>query len=797
MKKAILALIIMICIAQASYSQNNSSDNEEFTISGYIKDISSGETLFGASVFFNNISVGTITNEYGFFSITAPKGDYTLVVQYLGFVNYTQNISLESDQKINIALEEDTNQLDEVILIDDDTKKVNIRTPQMSVNKIKTSTIKQIPVVLGEVDVIKAIQLLPGVTNAGEGASGFNVRGGAEDQNLVLIDEGIIYNASHLFGFFSVFNADAIKDIKLYKGGIPAKFGGRASSVLDIRQKDGNKKDFHMNGGIGVVSSRLMAEGPLFDDKASFLVAGRGSYAHLFLKLMNNDNTAYFYDMNLKLNYDANENNKFFLSGYFGDDVIGINKLFSNTYGNISRNLRWNHIFSNKLFSNLSLIYSKYNYILSIDSIGLDWNSNIKNFNLKYDLGYYISDKFKLDFGISGIHYDFNPGEISPLNESSFINAEKLDRKKAFESGLYISAEHKISSKLTTQYGFRLSAFTRLGGQSLNEYINNQPVVFNEQLGIYQRGKVSEIRAYSSGSSIKTFSNLEPRIGLSYQLNGSSSIKASYNRMAQYLHLISNTTSATPLDIWAPSGKFIKPQIADQYAVGYFKNLKDDIFSLEVEAYYKEVENRIDYIDGADLIAQNTIETEILFGNSRAYGLEFLLKKNIGKLTGWLAYTLSKSEQRTLGGNAGGPGINKGNWYNTPYDRTHDISITTNYKLNEKWSFGGNFLFQTGRPVTYPNGQYQYQGMSIASYSQRNENRLPAYHRFDISATLTPRKNKDRNKNSQWVFSIYNLYNRQNAASITFSQNLDTGHNEAIQTSIFGIIPSVTYNFKF
>lgn len=788
MKQALLILLSLVSVW--------ASAQEKYTISGTISDATNGETLIGATAQLQGTSIGTSTNEYGFYAISAPVGEYTVVFSYLGFDDKVETVSLNQNIKLDVELGENAAQLDEVVVVAENPDKVNIETPQMSVNKLSAKAIKQIPAVMGEVDVIKSIQLLPGVSNAGEGASGFNVRGGAEDQNLVLLDEAIIYNASHLFGFFSVFNNDAIKDIKLYKGGIPAKFGGRASSVLDIRQSDGNSKKYGVTGGLGAISSRLTVEGPTFKDKGSFIVAGRTSYINLILKLINNKNRAGFYDLNLKTNYNINKNNRVFLSGYYGQDQFNLGGFFKNTFGNISGNLRWNHLFNDRLFSNLSLIYSKYNYELIIDQVGFEWVSDIKNYNLKYDFGYFLSDKFKLDFGASGIYYDFNPGVLEPTKENSDINRRKLDQKYAVEAAAYISAEQKLTPKLTAQYGLRYSSFARLGKQTLNDYANDLPVIYNSELGIYERAKPVGQTAYDDNENIKTFGNLEPRLALSYQLGDKASVKASYNRMAQYLHLISNTTSATPLDVWTPSGKYIDPQIADQYAVGYFLNLPNQ-YVLEVEGYYKTIDNRVDYIDGADLIAQNTIETEILQGKSRAYGLELLLRKNAGKLTGWIAYTLSNSEQLTQGGAAGGAGINNGKWYDTPYNRTHDVSLTGNYKVNEKWSFGANFVFQTGRPVTYPNGQFVYNGISIATYSQRNADRLPAYHRFDLSATLTPRKNQSHKWQGEWVFGVYNVYNRRNAASISFGQNDDTRLNQATRTAIFGIIPSVTYNFKF
>lgn len=773
------------------------SAQENYTISGTIKDASNGETTFGASVFLKGTNIGGITNEYGFYSITAPKDDYTLIISYVGYATISKELSLNKDEKINFELSQTSTELDAVIITAEESEQINIRSPQMSVSKVNVETIKKMPVVLGEVDLIKSIQLLPGVTGGAEGSGGFNVRGGAADQNLVLLDEAIIYNTSHLFGFFSVFNADAIKDVKLYKGGIPAKFGGRVSSVLDVRQKDGNSKDFHLTGGLGFISSRLAAEGPSFKDKGSFLVAARGSYIHLFLKAAGEENSANFYDLNLKTNYDLNDKNKLYLSGYFGRDDFNFGGNFKSGYGNATGNLRWNHLFNDRLFSNMSFIYSKYDYELEFDSFEFDWVSSITNYNLKYDLSYFVNDKFQLDFGASTIYYQFDPGKINPTTETSAINPLQLDEKRALESGLYIDAEHKLTNKLTASYGLRFSAFTRLGGQPLVDYENNLPVVYNQTLGIYERGTATGVTNFAKATRIKDFGNLEPRMALSYQLNTSSSLKVGYSRVAQYIHLLSNTVSVTPLDVWTPSGKFIKPQLSNQYAIGFFKNLKDRLYSFEVEAYYKTVANRIDYIDGSDLIGQNTIETEILNGEARAYGLEFLLRKSKGDFTGWLAYTISKAEQRALGGAAGGPGINNGNWYNSAQDRTHDISLTSSYKLSNKWIFGSNLIFQTGRPVTFPTGQYTYEDLTIASFSGRNSNRLTAYHRLDISATWTPNRKPNKKWKGEWVFGIYNVYNRRNAASISFGQNRETGVNEATRTAIFGVVPSVSYNFKF
>ena len=768
---------------------------EKFTISGTVSDTKNNETLIGVNVIVKGTTVFAITNEYGFYSITLPKGDYELGVSYVSYESIDEKISLTQNIKKNFGLTESGEVLEEVIITEKNT--TNTRKAEMSVNKLSISTIKQMPVVLGEVDIIKSILFLPGVTNAGEGQSGFNVRGGGADQNLILLDEATIYNSSHLFGFFSVFNPDAIKDLKLYKGGIPSRFGGRASSVLDIYQKDGNSKGFHMNGGIGLISSRLLAEGPIVKDKGSFIVAGRGSYAHLFLKLSNNDNSAYFYDLNTKLNYKINKNNSLYLSGYFGRDVFSLNESFVNTYGNSTLNLRWNHLFSDKLFSNLSMIYSDYYYGLNLDFVGFNWDSGIRNYNLKYDFKYYLSDKIKLNYGANANYYEFNPGTIEPSRSDSGINFRQLEKKYAIEPAFYVGLDQKVSDKINIEYGLRYSLFYRLGKFTQNIYANNQPVTYNTEFEIYEKAAPIGTQYFGSNKTIADYNNFEPRFSIAYELSDNKSVKASYNRMVQYLQLVSNTASPTPLDVWTPSDNFIKPQIADQVAVGYFANLKDDAYSLEIESFYKTIKNRMDYIDGADLIANEAIEQVVLNGEMRSYGLEILFRKNTGKLSGWIAYTLSRSEQRTPGRTPEESGINNGDWYRSAYDKMHNLAVTGSYKLSKKWNFGANFTLQTGQPVTFPNGQYEYQGITVPSYGLRNEDNLPLYHHLDISATLTPKQSETKKWKGEWVFSIYNLYGRKNAASISFRQNQDSGDNEALRLSIFGLVPSVSYNFKF
>ena len=792
MKKSNFLLFVISLFITSAFSQ------DKVTISGIVKDIKTNETLNGVTISFeyNTATRTSLTNEYGFYSISLPKGEYTILINSLSYSEFSETIILESNTKKDFRLTEKDNEIEQVI-VSGNSKRLRIDKPEMSVNKLTIAQIKAMPAILGEVDVIKSILTLPGVTNAGEGQSGFNVRGGAADQNLILLDEATIYNSSHVFGFFSVFNADAIKDLKLYKGGIPARFGGRVASVLDIYQKEGNSKKFGMTGGIGLISSRILAEGPIVKDKGSFLVAGRSSYAHLFLKLADNNNTAYFYDLNTKINYKLNENNNLFLSGYFGRDVFSLNKQFINTYGNSVLNLRWNHLFNDKLFSNASFIYSDYYYGLTLDFNGFNWESGIKNYNFKYDFKHYLFDNFKLFYGANAIYYDFNPGKIEPIDSDSGINEKQLAKKHAFEPAFYIDAEQKLTDKLSVNYGLRYSMFYRLGRETVNIYANNQAVTYDANLGIYEKATPIDTKYYGKNETIANFDNLEPRVAVAYTINENQSVKASYNRMSQYLHLISNTQSPTPLDIWTPSDNFLKPQILNQFAVGYFKNIKNGDYTLEVESFYKTVKNRLDYIDGANLIANEAIEQVLLSGKTRAYGLEVMIKKNVGKLSGWISYTLSSSEQLTEGRTPIESGINNGDWYKTGWDKTHNIYVTGMYKLNEKWSFGSIFTYQTGQPVTFPTGQYQYQGINVPVYGNRNEDNLPAYHRIDVSATLNPTKNKGRKWQGEWVFSVYNLYGRKNAASINFRQNKDSGLNEAVRLSIFGIVPSVTYNFKF
>jgi hypothetical protein len=751
--------------------------------------------VIGANVYIKELAIGVTTDANGNFSIELDNGSYTVEISYVGLKNKEKRITISDDERIKFNMESDSQQLEQVVITT--SKTVDVRNTQMSVNKLSMAEIKRQPTAMGEPDPLKSILTLPGVTNAGELSSGFNVRGGAADQNLILLDGAPVYGDSHMFGFFSIFNADIVNGLDLYKGGIPSKFGGRVSSVLDVTQQTGDFENYKVNGGIGLISSRLLVQGPIKKEKGSFVVAARTSYAHLFLKLADNNNSAMFYDINAKLNYRFGANNTLAFSGYLGNDIFDINDRFSSTYGNTMGILSWKHKFSDNLNTNLSVFYSDYKFNLGIQIENFEWNNTIKTYGLKYAWNHSVTEKLKLNYGIDGQYYDFNPGTVKPTSSDSPFNYKQLDKKYSFESSVYLDFEHQITEKLNLRYGLRYSMFYRLGGEDVSTYENGQAVVFNPLYNIYEEGTPTGTISYKSGETISKFDNLEPRAALSYAFNDNTSVKASYNRMAQYIHILSNTQSPLPMSIWTPSGPFTKPQILDQYAVGYFKNFKEGDYSFEGEMFYKNIKNRIDYIDGADILANNNIEQVILNGKARSYGLELLLRKNTGNFTGWVSYTLSRAEQKTPGRTPEEPGIANGDWYLSGYDKLHNLNIVGSYEYNPKWSFNANFSLQSGQPVTYANSYYEFGGINIPNFSLRNENRLPLFHHLDLAATYTPKPDKKKGWQSYWVFSIYNIYNRKNAASMTFATNEDTGANETRRLSIFGIVPGISYNFKF
>ena len=760
---------------------------EKYTLSGTVKDLSNGEDLIGLTIFVKELpGTGTVSNVYGFYSLTLPKGEYTIQYSYVGFQTQEYKINFNQNNKKDIELGSGANEL-EAFEVNAEKEDGNIRSTEMSVTKIDMKEIESIPVLFGERDVLKTIQLLPGVATGGEGSSGFFVRGGSADQNLILLDEAPVYNASHLLGFFSVFNSDAIKDLTLYKGGMPAQFGGRLSSVLDIKMKDGNSKKMSVSGGLGLISSKLTIEAPIVKDKGSFIISGRRTYVDQFTRLSSNENikntTLYFYDLNLKANYRLSKKDRVFLSGYFGKDELGIKDRIGINWGNTTATLRWNHLFNDKLFSNTSLIYSNYNYRFSIDAAEFQIDSKIEDLTIKEDLDFYLNDKNKIKFGGSLVHHTFAPGEFSSTGELDNINELKIEKRYSIESGLYLSNEQKITELLSVTYGLRYSNFTQVGPGEIYSFDDD--------------GSISDTTSYTSWQKVSSYNGLEPRVSVKYQLNESSSLKTSYARSNQYLHLLSNSSSESPTDTWMPSSNNIKPEVSDQVALGFFKNFKNNTYEFSSELYYKILDNTIDYKNGAEISLNPLVEGELLYGEGRAFGLELFLKKRKGKFTGWISYTLAKSQNKF-------DGLNDGEWFSAKQDRTHDLSLVGMYSLSDRVKISSTFVYYTGNAVTFPTGKYEIDNQTVNLYSDRNGSRMPNYHRMDIGLTWDGKKYKEvknietgeteklkKRFTSSWNFSVYNLYARENAYSISFEDSKIT------QTSLFKMIPSVTYNFKF
>ena len=786
MKKHCLLLLVLLYVFKISNSQT------KHTVSGYLKDSKNGEALIGVTVYKKNSQLGTASNVYGFYSLTLPVGIDTIVFSFVGFKTIQQPINLNSDQTISLELSEEASEITEVV-ITGEREDANIKNMEMSVAKLDIKQIQKMPALLGEVDIIKSIQLLPGVTTVGEGASGFNVRGGNIDQNLVLMDEAPVYNSSHLFGFFSIFNPDAVKDVKLIKGGIPAQYGGRASSVLDIRMKEGNNKKLEVNGGIGTIFSRLSIEAPIIKNKASFIVAGRRSYIDVLTKPFLSkqpdlkDSKFYFYDLTAKFNYRINDKNTVFASGYFGRDVFGAGFKFN--WGNSTATLRWNHIFNSKLFMNATAFYSNYEYNLGFKSEGtnqaFEWISNIINYSVKPDFTYYLNSKNTIKFGAQAILFTFKPGDAVLTAENGTKSNLLLANQYGTEYAIYIDNEQKITPRLSIQYGIRWSLFNYQGKGTKYTYRDTVP---NESRPLEKEEKIA------SGKIIKSYNNPEPRLAVNYTINDASSIKLGYNRMSQYLHIVSNTAASTPLDIYTPATNNIKPLVSDQITLGYFRNFKDNMFETSGEVYYKNLEQQLDYVDNAELLLNKYLEADLVQGKGRAYGFELYIKKAKGKLNGWVSYTLSKTERKVIG-------ISNGDWFLSKYDRTHNINTVLIYDFNKRFSFSANFLFQTGTPATFPNVKVELQTYSIPynTEGKRNNYRNTPYHRADVGVTYNFRKNDRRRYKQTLVLSIYNLYNRRNAFSIYFRKNKDYPEtNEAVRYSVIGsIIPAITYNFKF
>ncbi len=787
-----IQMLLLLLASLAAHGQS------KFTISGTIKDASNGETLIGATVFvIENQSAGAVTNAYGFYSTTLPQGKYNIEYSYMGFDKVVKQVDLHANLTLDIALPPLSKVLDEVKIVDE-SRVSGAKNFEMSVNKLDIKTIQKLPALMGEVDVVKSLQFLPGVSQVGEGSSGFNVRGGSVGQNLVLLDEAPVYNSSHMLGFFSVFNPDAVKDVKLYKGAIPSEFGGRVSSVLDVRLKEGNNKKTEVDGGVGFIFSRLAIQGPIVEDKSSYLIAVRRSYVDALSTLLTSNNFGLnFYDVTVKTNYTLNKKNRLYLSGFLGRDNFGLSDDAKFNWGNKSATLRWNSVINSKLFSNVSAVFSNYNYNLGFDqdeNNKYDWKSSITNYVLKPDFSYFIGRNSELKFGLESSYYQFNPSATIGTTNGETVDSSQ-PKKYALEMAGYINHKVSIGTRLELQYGLRFSYFNYLGPGTAYTY--------NDTIPGRKRTAIAE-QHYDSGESIASYSNPEPRVSAKYQLDDRTSVKASVSRTAQYVHFISNTSASNPLNIWTPSTNNIKPAVGNQYTLGYFTDLgRDANYEFSAEAFYRNTLNEIDYINGAELLNNDRLEGDLLSGKGRAYGLELYLQKKKGLITGWVSYTLSRSELRV-------DGINKGNWYPTRFDQTHNLKVVGSYAINEKWSTTADFAFMTGTPTTYPNQRYLSQGILIPynTNDNRNDARLSAYHRLDLSLRMEgrtlrnngrPRKNK-----SYWVFSIYNVYGRRNAFSTYFTQSSDRVtaiqpiQTQAHRVSIIGsMVPSASYNFKF
>lgn len=754
------------------------SDNAGVAINGYIKDASNGEMLIGATIYVHQLQTGTVTNVYGFYSLSLKPGDYLVRISYIGYKTLEKVISISKSRQMNFELEPDNKTLSEVVITEKRGNE-NITETSMGSTKLNVETIKKIPAFMGEVDVLKTVQMLPGVQTAAEGFSGFSVRGGSTDHNLILLDEATVYNASHLLGFFSVFNSDAIKDMTIYKGDIPAQNGGRLASLLDIRMKDGNMKRYQATAGIGSISSRLTLEGPIVKDKSSFLVSGRRTYADAFLALSNdsllNNNTLYFYDLNLKANYIINEKNRIYISGYYGRDVFAFREMFNMNWGNATQTLRWNSILSDRIFMNTSLIYSDYQYYMKMGSgsTAYEWKSGITDYSVKSDFTFYSNPRNTIRFGGQATYHTFKPGEVTAIESKTKLI---VPDNHSIEYAVYTSNEQKISSKLSMNYGIRLSAYQNIGSAKVFNFDEN----YNE-IGY---------KEYSKGEIFNTHIGYEPRISGAYVLDSLSSIKASYSRTLQYVQLASNSAAGMPTDIWFPVSPNIKPQISNQASVGYFRNFFDNLLETSVEVYYKEMSNQIDFKDNAQLFFNDKLEAEIRTGIAKSYGVEMMVRKQKGRFNGWVSYTLSKAQRKINE-------INNGDWYNANYDKPHNFSIVGTYDINKRLNVGLNWVYTSGAPLTLPTGQWIYQDVTVPAYSERNGYRLPDYHRLDISATYKLNKNENARFKNELNVSIFNAYNRKNPFTVYFERDSETNKTQAYKLSMFGIVPSITWNINF
>jgi len=755
--------------------------DEKYSISGNITD-SHGESLIGANIYVSELNVGTSSNNYGFYSLTLSKSIYNIAYSYIGFNTETKQVILNKNLVCNITLSPVRENLDGVEIISEPIQN-QIQITDLNSYKIPASVVNKIPVLLGEPDILKVIQLLPGVQAPGEGLSGLVVRGGNTDQNLFLLDEAPVYNASHLMGFFSIFNNQAINDVTFYKGYMPSIYGGRLSSLLDVRMKEGNYNRFSSSGGIGTISSKLTIESPMLKQKGSFLVSGRRSYADIFLSLSDNEdvknNHLYFYDLNLKMNYRINPRNKIYLSTYHGRDVFKFRNEYYLTWGNLTQTFRWNHVFSSKLFSNLSAIYSKYDYRLgqAADIAGIEWNSSLSDVSLKYDFTFYHNPNSTIRFGAASCLHSFKPGFIQATDPSSIFNNFTIPGSKALDHALYFDHNLTLTTKFTLNWGLRFSFFQNMGNAVIYNFDEN-----------YEK---TDSTVYEKGEIFNSFAGIEPRISLNYLISQGNSIKGSYTRTKQYMHLLSNASTGTPLDIWIPSNPNIQPQSADQAVFGFFKTLDKTGLEFSTEIFYKWMKDQVDYKEHADLILNPEVEGQLRFGKATSYGLELMINKTKGKFNGWISYTLSKSEKEFAD-------LNNGNSFPSNFDRRHNVSVNLNYNINKRMRFSVNWIYLSGAPLTLPVGRYIYGNMVVPLYSGRNTYRMPDYHRLDLGFILRGKQKPDRKISGEWSFSVYNTYNRKNAWMIYFQTDEENNMvTEAVKMYLFPIIPSISYNFKF
>ncbi len=780
--KIFLRIVILLWISTFYATDMKAGDENtplKYTISGYIKDAENGETLIGATVFVRELRVGAAANIYGFYSLSLAPGKYTLEYSFMGYTRQIRQLDLNQNVVISMELSPEVKVMQEVTVTAERPDK-NIKQAEMSTARLDMKTIRQIPALMGEVDVIKAIQMLPGVQATSEGTSGFSVRGGGLDQNLIVLDEATVYNASHLMGFFSVFNNDAVRDVKLYKGDMPANYGGRLSSVLDVRMKEGNNKQFKGTGGVGLISSRLTLEGPIVNEKTSFLVSGRRTYADLFFPLFSDEDLKksimYFYDLNLKMNHQFNNNNRLYLSAYLGRDIFGQKGRSKAGFGNKTATLRWNHQFSQKLFSNLTAIASNYDYSLSTEQGGgkYVWKSNLLDYTVKTDFNFYPNPNNEIKFGISATLHELDPIDAWIYTKESDTTMRFPSMKNyELEYAAYISNQQKIGEKITLKYGLRYTLFQNIGKSTLNNFDEN-----HEYIGSTE---------YKKGEIFHSYPAWEPRLGVMYNINNVSSVKASYSRTYQFLQLASVSNGGMPLDYWFPSNNNVKPQKSDQFGIGYFRNFSNNKFETSIELFYKQMDNVIDFKDHTSTLFNSRLEGDIRTGEAYSYGAEFLIRKNEGKLNGWISYTLSRAIRKI-------PEINSGKEYSAPYDKPHNVNVVLNFNATKRLIVSANWVFASGTPITFPVVSFEVDNTAIPIYSERNEYRMRSYHRLDLSATIKGKEHPGRFWNGEWVFSVYNAYGRHNDWMLNF--DLEKGKAERTYLP-FVFFPAITYNFNF